>query len=537
MLENLPKKAIIVLFTYLFFTLKGVSVAECLPWQNDFEQRPDLNIGLITIQVNDVFKLENKKEQTWFHSTLNYLHINTQDNVIRQQLLFQTGDLFRPKTLIESERLLRDNPYLKEALITATALCDHLVQINVAVQDSWTLIPSASIGSAGGKSESGLSLQEHNLFGLGKGISLKYNKDSERASTLLAYKDTQLFGSRKQLLLSFQDNTDGKGYEFDLSLPFYASETEIAWGVNSVALKQENSVYTAGEVIKKIGQEGRSHTAFYGWGNQTEGQRFKVGWSYHKKQYLSLAERENSPLLSSLTESYPWFQLENYNDNFITKTNFRTMGRTEDISLGRRLSVNIGLLAQQLGSDDNYLRVASTLSRGKVFNQNNLGFIELKTTHYIGEGVSKGGQTSLKGEWYAYDNKDNNFYVSTTLEVANNQLEGEQTLLGGEYGLRGYPLGYQTGDKSITLSAEKRVHFDWYPFNLAKFGGVAFVDIGSAWGKGNEARLLSDVGFGLRIVPTRSSSSNIFHLDIAFPLNDLEKVDQYQLVIRGSKTF
>ena len=53
-----------------------------------------------------------------------------------------------------------------------------------------------------------------------------------------------------------------------------------------------------------------------------------------------------------------------------------------------------------------------------------------------------------------------------------NLLLGEQVLLGGETGLRGYPAGYQTGDKSLLVTAEKRFHFNWYPLHIAKFGAV-----------------------------------------------------------------
>jgi hemolysin activation/secretion protein len=163
--------------------------------------------------------------------------------------------------------------------------------------------------------------------------------------------------------------------------------------------------------------------------------------------------------------------------------------------------------------------------------------VELKTTSYLGKGALKGSQVSLKNEWFSFDKTGNDLYLSAQINAADNLLYGEQTLLGGETGLRGYPLGYQTGDKSALISAEKRFHFNWYPLHIAKFGAVAFADIGSAWGKGNKAHLLADVGIGLRIVPTRSSSAKIFHFDLAFPLIDQDKVDKYQFVVKTSYSF
>ncbi len=530
----MPRKTTLLL-TCILLASSHIEAKECLSWDNSFATSSNLLIGDIDIIADDIFKISAKKEHKFFHRAANKLHITTQAKVIQQQLLFKQGDAFTQDILAESERLLRKNRYIKEAHITPVERCGKRVNIRVKTQDNWTLTPGLSFGSSGGKSRSGISLQEHNLFGLGKSIALKYKKNSERNSTLLAYKDEQLFGSRKQLAITLKDNSDGKGFKLNLNQPFYATDSQYAWGLETSSIKQENSFYHQGDIIKKIGEKQQAHSAFYGWVSDTAQQRFKVGWTYNKYSYFPT--ESSNKLAPSSTESYPWFEVERYHERYIKKTNFKTMDTTEDVAIGQRLNLNIGLLSKAFGSDNNYLRLSSKLSKSIEVNDNNLSFLTLEGTTYLGKGDLKGNAIQLKNEWYHFDEKANDYYVSAQASIADNLRYGAQTVLGGETGLRGYPLGYQTGNKSVLVSAEKRFHFNWYPLHIAKFGAVAFADVGSAWGKGNKAKVIADVGVGLRIVPTRSSSGKIFHLDISAPLVDRKKVDNYQVLIKTSYSF
>jgi outer membrane translocation and assembly module TamA len=103
--------------------------------------------------------------------------------------------------------------------------------------------------------------------------------------------------------------------------------------------------------------------------------------------------------------------------------------------------------------------------------------------------------------------------------------------------LRGYPRNYQTGDRLVLLNVEERVYTDWYPFRLIRVGGAAFFDWGRAWNGPGEslssARWLSDVGFGLRFLSTRSSFGNVLHVDLAFPLNRDPSIKSFQFLVQS----
>jgi hemolysin activation/secretion protein len=114
-------------------------------------------------------------------------------------------------------------------------------------------------------------------------------------------------------------------------------------------------------------------------------------------------------------------------------------------------------------------------------------------------------------------------------------------LLGGDNGLRGYPLRFQSGTRRVLLTAEQRFYTDWYPWRLFRVGGAAFVDAGRAWGglaanTGHDG-WLTDVGFGLRIVSVRAAFNNVLHIDLAFPLNSNGSVKKTQLLVKSKNSF
>ncbi|MDH3491399.1 MAG: BamA/TamA family outer membrane protein, partial [Gammaproteobacteria bacterium] len=113
--------------------------------------------------------------------------------------------------------------------------------------------------------------------------------------------------------------------------------------------------------------------------------------------------------------------------------------------------------------------------------------------------------------------------------------------LGGDNGLRGYPLRYQSGDSKMLVTVEQRYFTDWYPFRLVRIGGAVFADAGRVWGRnpvGSEPySWLSNVGFGLRFAPTRSSAGKMIHLDVAFPLGGDNSIDSVQILLESKRGF
>ena len=520
-----------IIFTLISLTPISTIYAgqNCTPWKSENNHKTGLIIGTININTFDIFDLNDPKESRKIHRTANKLHKKTIPSTIRNQLLMKEGDPFKIRQLNEMQRILRANRYIKDATVVPLEICGNRVTIVIKTTDKWSFTPGISFGRQGGKNKSGVEIQEHNLFGLGKSLTIKHKNNHARNENNLRYDDPQLFGSNKSLSVSVNDNSDGKGHKLDLNLPFYGLDSRNAWGVSTSQLNQGNPIYDKGNEIDNVKEDVDQHSAFYGWSNGLVGDhvnRFKVGWNYRRRE---------ANKLTSVTESFPFFEYSYQKEKFITKENVETMGQIEDISLGEEYSFGLGLLREELGSTDNLLKLSSSYKKGFQLD-NSLAFIDINAHSYLGSGSLEGQELDLKGEWFTFNDNKSDYYFSVNAKAKTNLQLGEQLLLGGDNGLRGYPIGFQDGNKSLVFTAEKRFHYDWYPYSLAKFGAVAFADVGTAWGNGNDPKLLSDVGIGLRIIPTRSSSTKAVHLDLAFPING-DDVDDFQISIKTKQTF
>jgi outer membrane protein assembly factor BamA len=519
---------------------------DCIPWNNDFSGKSNLSIGKINIIAGDIFDSKISKENGVIHRLANKIHIQTKPSIVKSQLLFSEGDRFEQEKLVESERNLRRQRYIKSASIKPYVLCGNRVSIRVKTHDNWTLTPGLSFSRQGGENDSGIAIEEHNLFGLGKSLSFNYKKDAKRNSKLFSYEDPQLFGTRNRLVLDLQNNTDGTGYGLTLEHPFYELDSKYSWGFKSSKLKQETTLYQSGITVDKITEEKQNTSIFYGWSKKphevfgspknNKVLRFKVGWTIDKTDFLESA-RDPQFKATSLKESYPWIEFNSLHENYIEKTNYKTMGKIEDVSLGQSITVGIGLLNKSFGSDDNQLKLSAKYRKGYLLKGNNLGFLSVESGAYIGSGKRQGETISFQGDIDHFNKRGNDFSLKAGFKIANNLTVTEQLVLGGGMGLRAYPNAYQTGDKSILFQAEKRIHFDWYPLHLVKFAAVVFADAGTAWGKGNNTKMMADIGVGLRLFPTRSSTGKAVHINLAMPLIDRNKVKKYQFSIGTSQTF
>ena len=520
-----------ILFTAISLTpLSTVYAAQtCTPWKSEDNQKAGLIIGSININTSDIFDLTNPKESRTIHRFADKLHKKTKPSTIRNQLLMKRGDPFKFRQLKEMQRLLKANNYIKDATVVPLELCGNRVTIDIKTTDKWSLTPGVSFGRQGSKNKSGVEIQEQNLLGQGKSLSIHFKNGLERKEKSLEYIDPQLLGSKKRLSVSINDNSDGKGHNLDLSLPFYGLDSRKAWGISTSKLNQNNPIYANGKEIDNLYDSVEEHAAFYGWSKGLQNDhvsRFKVGWQYKSRQV---------DLLTAVTESFPFIEYSHQLEQFITKENFETMGQIEDISLGEEYSLGMGLLREEFGSSDHHVKLSSSYIKGFQLD-NNVALIDLNAHTYLGKGSLEGQEINLKAEWFRFKENKSDHYLSVNAKAKTNLQLGEQLLLDGDNGLRGFPIGYQDGDKSIVFTAEKRFHFDWYPYSLVKFGAVAFADVGTAWGNGNDPKILSDVGLGLRIIPTRSSSTKAIHLDLEFPMNG-DDVDDYQISIKTKQTF
>jgi hemolysin activation/secretion protein len=146
------------------------------------------------------------------------------------------------------------------------------------------------------------------------------------------------------------------------------------------------------------------------------------------------------------------------------------------------------------------------------------------------------------GARYYHRNLGQHLFSASLSTTISQRLDVEtQVLLGGDNDLRGYPLRYQSGERSAVLTLEQRFFTDWYPFRLLRVGYAVFFDAGRVWGedpRGTRSQgMLYDLGVGLRISSPRSSGRSVVHVDLAFPLNGDRSIDDVQLIVEKKASF
>lgn len=505
-------------------------------------------IGNVNITVDNVFDPTNPDEDKPLYRWANRVHMRTRDSVVESVLLFEPGDTFDARLLEESARLLRSRGFVADATAAPGPYdaASNTVDVDVRIRDSWSLEPDLKLSRSGGENEYGIGLTDDNLFGLGKRMTLSYSSDVDRDERLFAYSDPNLRGSRTRLDLSFADTSDGNRAYVAAGRPFFALDTR--WSLTGAALddKRIDSMYDLGEVVDEFRHARRSFTIQGGRSTgliEGRARRWLAGVSYEERLF-SPAPDMPVPLLLPTDRKlvYPWVGVQWISDDFREMTDLNDMGRTEDVSLGLDLFVSLGRASDSFGADRDATIFTANASRGwEPGGSGRLLLVDASASARFEDNAAQNSVVYGSARYYHRNLGRHLFSVSLTATLANRLDAENQVLLGGDTGLRGYPIRYQSGERSAVLTLEQRFFTDWYPFRLIRVGYAVFFDAGRAWGDDPRATpglgTLYDIGVGLRLTSPRSSSRSVVHLDLAFPLNSDSTIDDVQLIVEKKASF
>jgi outer membrane protein assembly factor BamA len=502
-------------------------------------------IGEVRIRTLDLFDAEARDDSTALARLANRLHIATREATIGDQLLFRSGDLYQPGLLAESARILRDTRYLRDASIRPVAFRDGVVDVEVTTQDVWTFTPSVRFGRSGGANSGGFEIKDLNLLGTGTQLGVGFKSTIDRDSKYIQYRDRQLGSSWWDLSAEYADNSDGRYAELGFEHPFYALDTRWAGGLSLLDDQRIDSRYDLGEIVDGYATHAQRATIYFGGSTGLVGgwaRRISGGLTVDRQSFEALPGAEATRLLpADRSLVYPWVGAEWVQDSFRTERNRDQIEKTEDYSLGWRASARLGFTSTQFGSDRNAAVLSARLSKGLVIGDRQTLEFALDTDGRIEGGSLRGSLLEAQTRYYFRQNPRRLFFVNFSASAGTGLDADQQVLLGGDSGLRGYPLRYQSGSGRWLFTAEQRFFTDWYPLQLFNVGGAVFYDMGSTWGRdplGTPSRgVLRDVGFGLRLGNSRSALGNVLHLDVAFPLDRDASMKGLQFLVQTKKSF
>jgi hemolysin activation/secretion protein len=273
--------------------------------------------------------------------------------------------------------------------------------------------------------------------------------------------------------------------------------------------------------------------------------RWTFGMRYDRNIFLPTPDT-STPTPPSLlppdrTLSYPFTGFDILQDKYKKVGDENEIGRTEDLYFGTEISGEIGLSNSVFGANHNAIMLAAKALRGLEFPDDQQLFLTSDFTSRVEQGHARNLIADAAAKYYWRWHEDWLLYASlagTTTYMLDPDM---QLLLGGDNGLRGYPLRFESGTSRALFTVEQRFFTDWYPFRLVRVGGAVFADVGRTWGNGvignSDPGLLKDVGFGLRLGNTRSGLGNVLHIDLAFPLNDVPGISQMQFLVQTMQSF
>jgi len=502
-----------------------------------------VTIGEIRIHNLDVFDTDLDAESGALYRLANTLHIQTRPDIIRQQLLLDAGDVYAVQSIEESERILRANDYLSSAEIRPVRLHGDVVDIEVVTEDSWSLSPSLSFSRKGGQNTGGFELEDSNLLGSGSGIKVGYKSRLERDELFFGFHDRQLGASHTELMLGVADTSDGGSYEVIVQQPFYALDTRKAGGLRMRGFEQVDPLYSLGQPYREVTHQAREIEAFFGWSDglrQDHVVRWTAGLALDDHAFAAV-DGSTPGLPENRRDLYPFLGYEWVENRFETTRNADNLHVIEDRHLGTRIAARLGYASEALGSYDDAAIVSFSAHRGFKLSDRDTLLASLDAEARIGGARSSRSRIEGSLRYYRRQSDKRLLFAEAAVVSGRRQDSDEQIWLGGENGLRGYPVRYLNGDTITLLTLEQRLFTDWYPFHLFRVGAAAFADAGkvlkSTPDEPGFRGWYRDVGAGLRIGSPRSSSGRMVHIDLAYPLDGPEDMRGWQLVIETRKSF
>ena len=503
-------------------------------------------IGKIDIDPRNIFEESDPRENKGLYRLANRLHVRTKPSTIRAQLLFRSGDRYSAQRLAETERNLRKLVFIYDAKVFPVRYADGKVDVMVITRDVWTLSPSISFGRSGGTNSTSYSLQEENFLGWGKDLEIGRRSNVDRTSNIAEYSDPSVLGSRWTGALAYVDSSDGNQRIAQLSRPFYALDTQWSATLSGQTYDRTVSRYFLGNIVDQFNNDektyliegGVSSGLVDGWSR-----RLLFGMYYDRNDFLPTPATTlpAKPLPPERTLSYPFVGFDIIQDQYGKAGDENQIGKTEDLYYGTEVTGEVGYSDAAFGANHDALMVKSAVVHGLEWPHEQQLFLNWDLSSRLESDHARNLISDAAVRYYWRWRPDWLLYGSLSGTVTHLLDPDVQLLLGGDNGLRGYPLRYEAGTSRGLLTVEQRVFTDWYPFRLIRVGAAAFADVGRTWGSGivgnSNLGLLSDVGLGLRLGNVRSGLGNVLHIDIAVPLKDVPGNQKVQLLVQTQQSF
>ncbi len=155
------------------------------------------------------------------------MHVTTREDVVRNYLLFRTGDFCTELRRAESERILRAQSFLADASVTTTDSPAGGVVVHVRTEDEVSLVLSGALNQRGVRA---LRLGNSNLSGTTTYLAGSWRDGGGyRDEFGIRYGHQQLFGRPYSIDIEAERMSLGDRWLVETAHPFHTDLQRIAW--------------------------------------------------------------------------------------------------------------------------------------------------------------------------------------------------------------------------------------------------------------------------------------------------------------------
>lgn len=500
----------------------------------------------IELTTNDIFNLEDP-QTIFLHRWANFFHIKTKSKTLYNEAAFfiEKCDLSQDD-LEELERHLRGKKYIKDARVEFKENSD---KVSVETWDNWSLMPTVDFGRKGGKNKYAIGIKDRNLFGLGIDAEIESFTNDQRSGYKFKTQFPLFLNNNINAQINLTSSDDGTSESIFVKKDFVSFDTSNAFSIGFDNFQQIDTQYKLGTTYNRFEHNQKYSTASWQWLNsdsKTNTLRFGIGFTNELHEFEEIAPQQSIDVLSAPPANrefiYPYLNVEYLQKDFRKLTNLNLINHIEDFNLGWNLTAEIGTDIGNTNTSPTLLW-RSNLSKGIEVSANSFWFV---TATFEGETYNDSTNKNrsvfnINNEFFHKINESWGAYLKNSSQFSENQFQDNPIVLGGESGLRGYPLQYRHGNHSTQFTAEARYYPHINIYKLLELGGAAFVDTGRVFGSSdnttNQDSWMTSVGVGARFYSTQTSEARVIHVDIIKPLTSDANVNGVEFRITTKHSF
>lgn len=502
------------------------------------------NIQFVT---HDIFNLTDP-DTIFLHHWANFLHNKTKQwTLLNESAFFVKKCQITEEDLHELERHLRGQKYIRDAKVSY----NQENKIEVHTWDNWSLLPTLDFGRKGGKNQFAFGIQDRNLLGLGIDAEIEYFSNAQRTGYKFKTQFPLFLNNNINANIRLTSNDDGTSEALFLEKEFVSFDTKNAFKIGFDNFDQIDTLYENGCESNEYTHQQQYSTVNWHWLHQdtkTDTLRFGLGYTSEKHSFTALSETEmtlnldNAVLPSDRSFNYPFVWLEYLQKDYRELTNLYVINHIEDFNLGWHALASLGSDFSQSDTSPSVLW-QSHLSKGFDLSTHAFWLFDASFEGEIYDNTSMQNRylLQIKAEYFHKFNHNWGAYFKNANQLSKNQFLDLPVVLGGESGVRGYPLQYQHGKHSSQFTAEARYYPHINIYKLLELGGAAFIDTGRVFGHTDLTQTpsswMTSVGLGARFYSTHSSETRVIHLDIIKPLSSSPNVNGVEFRIATKHTF